>query len=213
MILLGAPGAGKGTQAKRLSTWTGLPHVSTGDLFRANLRAETPLGAKAKGYMDAGELVPDALVLDMLFDRVAADDCADGYILDGFPRTIAQAEALEGRLAGAGVRVLDIRVPDEVIVERAAGRLVCKKCGNIQHAKFAPPARAGVCDACGGALQQRTDDRPEVVRERLRVYREQTAPLVQFYEGRGSLVGIDGDRSPDEVFDDLRRLLPRAEGA
>ncbi|HED64623.1 MAG TPA: adenylate kinase [Planctomycetes bacterium] len=208
LILLGAPGAGKGTQAVRLSAALGMPHISTGDLFRANLRDATPIGMKAKEYMDAGKLVPDEIVLDMLFERVAAPDCAEGYLLDGFPRTLPQAQALEGRLGPQDkVTVLELRVPDEAIVGRAAGRLVCRKCGATQHREFSPPKTEGVCDACGGELYQRRDDTPEVVRERLRVYHEQTAPLVDFYSAKGLLASVDGSKSPDEVFQELEAAL------
>lgn len=207
IILLGAPGAGKGTQAVRLSAACSLPHVSTGDLFRANLSSGTPLGMKAKGYMESGNLVPDELVLDMLFDRVAQPDCKPGYLLDGFPRTLAQAEALDGRLDGsAKLSVINLRVADETIVKRAGGRLLCKSCGNIQHLEFDPPAKAGVCDACGGELYQRKDDQPEVIRERLRVYHEQTEPLVRYYQSKGCLQDVDGERTPDEVFDELNSV-------
>jgi len=203
IILLGAPGAGKGTQAVRLSEAHGLPHVSTGDLFRANLKQGTPLGARAKEYMESGKLVPDEVVLDMLFDRVAQGDCRDGYVLDGFPRTLPQAEAFEERLGKeARPTVLDLEVEDETIVQRAAGRLLCEN-GHIFHKDFRPPARAGICDECGCELFQRKDDAPEVVRERLRVYHEETAPLVAFYEERGVLRRVDGERSPDEVQEAL----------
>lgn len=214
VILLGAPGAGKGTQAKRLAAATGLAHISTGDLFRENVSKGTPLGKEAKGYMDSGQLVPDELVLRMLFDRVSRPDCLEGYVLDGFPRTEAQADALGKALdeqAAPAPQVVQLRVDDATIIERAAGRLVCKACGNIQHLSFAPPRVAGKCDVCGGALEQRADDRPEVVGERLAVYHRQTAPLVRYYESRGLLRSLDGSRSPDEVFADLLRLV-RAEG-
>lgn len=204
LVLLGAPGAGKGTQAARLSAELGLPHVATGDLFRANLSQGTELGAKAKSYMEAGELVPDQLVLDMLFARVSEADCRDGYLLDGFPRTLAQAKALDERLGDdVWLQVVDLEVSDETIVERAAGRLLCRSCSNIHHRRFAPPAKEGVCDACGGELYQREDDVPEVVRQRLVVYHEQTEPLVRFYREKGVLQSVDGERSPDEVADAL----------
>lgn len=212
VILLGAPGAGKGTQAKRLAAACKLPHVSTGDLFRENLKAETELGLRAKEYMESGRLVPDELVLDMLFDRVAKDDCRSGYILDGFPRTRAQAEALEARLGGdASVIAPNLEVADDTIIRRAAGRLVCKGCGHIQHLSASPPKVAGVCDECGGQLEQRKDDAPEVVAERLKVYYRETAPLVEFYRQRGVLVPVDGERAPDEVFEDLVGLLSAKE--
>ena len=205
VILIGAPGSGKGTQAVRLAAATALPHVSTGDLFRANIKSENELGSRAKVFMDAGDLVPDGLVLDMLFDRVGHDDCRIGYILDGFPRTIPQAEAYDARLDGTlDQRVANLEVEEDVIVERAVGRLLCKQCDGIHHQIFAPPRVEGVCDACGGPLSQRPDDVPDVVRERLKVYAEQTAPLVRYYEERSLLMHVDGSGSPDEVF---QRLL------
>lgn len=204
LILLGAPGAGKGTQAVRLSAACELPHVSTGDLFRANLREGTALGKKVKSYLDSGRLVPDEVVLEMLFDRVARPDCAEGYLLDGFPRTLAQARALDAHLsADDTLTVLQIDVSEESLVERVSGRLSCKECGNIQHQTFAPPAKEGVCDVCGGALQRRSDDRPEIVRERLRVYQAESAPLIRYYADKGVLESVDGELSPDEVFEQL----------
>ncbi len=204
VILLGAPGAGKGTQAGRLSAACELPHVSTGDLFRANLRDGTPLGKKAKSYMESGRLVPDEVVLGMLFDRVARPDCQDGYLLDGFPRTIAQARAFDAQLSPDDtVTVLQIDVSEETLVARISGRLLCRDCGNIQHESFSPPAEEGICDVCGGELQRRSDDRPEVVRERLRVYRAETAPLIRHYADKGVLQTVDGELSPDEVFEQL----------
>jgi adenylate kinase len=211
VILLGPPGAGKGTQAVRVAEAEGLPHVSTGDLFRANLGQGTELGRRAKGYMEAGQLVPDELVIEMLFDRVSGADCERGYLLDGFPRTTPQAEALDERLEDdVDLRCVELVVPDEVIVRRAAGRLICADCGNIQHLEFQPPAEEGKCDACGGRLEQRKDDRPEVVRERLEVYHEQTAPLSSYYDAKGVLTRIDGDRSPDAVFESVRAALSSA---
>ncbi len=208
VILLGAPGSGKGTQAKRLSEAFHRPHISTGDILRENVRNGTPLGLRAKAFMDKGELVSDDLVLDMLFARVAAPDCARGYLLDGFPRSTPQAEALEQRLGkDAQVIVLNLLVSDEALVERATGRLVCRKCGNVQHRKFSPPRVAGKCDKCGGELEQRKDDTESVVRERLRVFRAQTEPLVRFYEARGVLTEIDGGRPPAQVFEDLERAI------
>lgn len=206
LILFGPPGAGKGTQASRLSAALGLPHVSTGDLFRENRTRGTPLGKQAQTFMDAGQLVPDDVVLDMLFDRVAKSDCSEGYLLDGFPRTIAQAEALEKRLHREDkVVVLDLLVPDSVLLERITGRRSCKACSNVHHVRTAPPKAAGRCDKCGGDLVQRTDDSSEVFGERLAVYREQTQPLERWYASRGVLVEVDGNRSPDVVFDELRR--------
>ena len=202
IVIMGAPGSGKGTQAERLCRDHSMPHVSTGDLFRENLSKGTPLGQKAKGYMDAGQLVPDELVLDMLFDRVSKDDCKGGYLLDGFPRTLGQAQALSERLGDeSNLTVIDVAVQDETVVERITGRLVCQNCGHIHHRTFSPPAKEGVCDSCGSeALGQRDDDREEVVRERLRVYHEQTAPLVDYYGSRGLLRSVDGEQKPDEVY-------------
>jgi len=208
VVLLGAPGAGKGTQAIRLGKARSLPHVSTGDLLRDNMKRGTPLGLQAKGYMEQGALVPDALVLDMLAARVAAPDCAAGYVLDGFPRTEVQARALEDRLRGQQVTVVNLEVSDESIVRRAAGRLSCKQCGAVFHRDSAPPKKAGTCDTCGGELFTRSDDSAPVVRERLRVYREKTAPLVAFYRERGVLETIDGEQSPDAVFALLSGLVP-----
>ncbi len=208
---MGAPGAGKGTQAARLSQSMGLTHISTGDLFRANLKSMTALGEKAKGFMDAGKLVPDDLVLEMLFDRVAQADCKDGYLLDGFPRTLAQADALGTALEGQGIAgsvvVLNLKVQDETIIKRAGGRLLCRTCANIQHLEFSPPKEAGVCDADGGELYQREDDSAAVVRERLSVYHEQTEPLVAYYRDLGLLTEIDGEQAPDSVFADLETAL------
>jgi adenylate kinase len=207
-IFLGAPGAGKGTQAVRFSSLRLVPHVSTGDLFRANLSEATPIGLKAKAYMDRGDLVPDDVVLDMLADRVNAPDCQDGYLLDGFPRTLPQAEALDERIGEHELRVASIEVADETLFKRASGRLLCRTCDNIQHREFSPPAVEGVCDADGGELYQRSDDAIDVVRERLGVYHEQTEPLVRFYEAKGVLRRVDGERTPDEVFAALEAALP-----
>jgi adenylate kinase len=215
LILLGPPGAGKGTQAKRLSAEFEMPHVSTGDLFRENIAHGTPLGEQAQGFMKSGALVPDELVLDMLFDRVSRPDCDSGYLLDGFPRTIPQAEALEGRLESAGpttVRALSLEVPEDELRSRLLGRFTCRECGSIFHERFSPPAAAGVCDACGGELYQRADDTAEAVETRLEKYREQTLPLVSFYSDRGVLTPVDGDRAPEEVFATLIRAA-RGEAA
>lgn len=203
VILLGAPGAGKGTQAARLAVDLGMPHVSTGDLFRENLSQGTPLGDKARGFMDAGELVPDELVLEMLFDRVARPDCSAGYLLDGFPRTVAQAEALEARLKQADSGeplIIDIQVPDEAIERRIVQRRTCSANGHIFNLESSPPKQEGVCDQCGSKLVQRKDDTSEVVRTRLEEYHQKTAPLVDFYGERGAICVVDGQNSPDEVF-------------
>lgn len=207
LVLFGPPGAGKGTQASRLSGALALPHVSTGDLFRENRAKGTALGKQAQTYMDAGQLVPDALVLDMLFDRTSKPDCAEGYLLDGFPRTVAQAEALAGRLAKTDVvTVLNLQVPDDVLMERSTGRRTCKACSSVYHVRTAPPKTAGRCDKCGGELVQRPDDTKEVFGKRLSVYREQTLPLEAWYARAGLLENVDGNRAPDAVFADLREL-------
>ena len=208
IIILGAPGAGKGTQAVRLAAAREVPHISTGDLFRENLKEATPIGLEAKEYMDAGQLVPDEIVLDMLSERIAAGDCRAGYLLDGFPRTVPQAEALDARLgASSELHVINLSGSDETLVERIAGRRVCRECGKIQHAIQSPPQVEGKCDDCGGELYQRRDDAPEVVQERLRVYHEETEPLVLYYEKRGVLKSIDGAQAPDVVFGQLEGLV------
>jgi adenylate kinase len=215
IILLGPPGGGKGTQAARLSKELRLPHVSTGDLLRENRANGTELGKRAQGYMDSGQLVPDDLVLDMLFERVSRPDSKGGYLLDGFPRTLAQASALEKRLAASGssVVVINLRVPESVLVERLTGRRTCSKCGNIHHVKTSVPRVAGQCDKCGSALVQRSDDTTEVVQKRLATYREQTQPLEGFYKKKGLLHEIDGNRAPDEVFKALEKLAKGNEAA
>ena len=207
VILLGPPGAGKGTQAARLSSALGLPHIATGDLFRENREKGTPLGKRAQEFMDKGNLVPDELVLEMLFDRVSRPDCARGYLLDGFPRTLPQAEALEKRLSkGTSVQAVNLVVPDASLLERITGRRTCKSCGNVHHVKNARPRVEGQCDRCGGALIQRTDDTESVFRERLAVYRRQTQPLEGFYRSRGVLAEVAGDREPERVFEALLQV-------
>jgi adenylate kinase len=210
IILLGAPGAGKGTQAENISRRYGIPQISTGDIFRRNIKDGTPLGAKAKSYMDAGQLVPDELTISLVTDRLGRDDCKGGYILDGFPRNTAQAEALDGYLAGAGQRisaVLSISVPDEAIVERLSGRRVCKDCGKTYHVAYSPPAKDGVCDKCGGGVVQRPDDAAATVRERLSVYHAQTAPLIRHYRAAGAFVEVAGrDRVEDTSADTMAAL-------
>lgn len=201
LILLGPPGSGKGTQAIRLTKELGIPHISTGDLFRENISKNTELGKRAKTFMDAGKLVPDEVVLDMLFDRVSKPDCAKGYLLDGFPRTLPQAEALGKHLSSdTHLIVLNLEVPDGVIVQRAEGRLTCQTCGNVHNKFFSPPAKEGICDKCGSQLSVRPDDRAEVVKERLSVYHSQTKPLIAYYEKQGVLDSVDGTQAPDDVF-------------
>jgi adenylate kinase len=209
MILLGAPGAGKGTQAVRLSEIYDIPQISTGDLFRENLRKQTPIGQKAKAYMDQGQLVPDEIVLDMLFERIEQPDCAKGYILDGFPRTIPQAEALDRRLSqsDAQIAVISLEVPDEVIIKRLGGRLVCEKCGAIYHKVNTPPKQEGVCDKDGGTLIQRKDDTEEVIKERLKVFHEQTEPVKDYFEKKGNLLLVDGNVSKEKTIQQIDAYL------
>ena len=207
IILLGPPASGKGTQAAKLQQALELPHVASGDLFRYNLKHKTELGLKAKGYMDKGELVPDDITIGMVMERLSQPDCDSGALLDGFPRTIAQAEALETALAEAGAKVnlvLNIVVPDDVLVERVTGRRLCKNCGASFHIKFVPPKEEGICDKCGGELYQRQDDTEETVRTRIAVYWEQTSPLVDYYRQKDVLVDIDGDQSVAEVTKALK---------
>jgi adenylate kinase len=213
LVLLGGPGAGKGTQAERLSVALGIPQVSTGDLFRENLKSETELGLLARGYMERGELVPDDVTVGMVCERLKRPDAAKGAILDGFPRTVAQAEALEGLLAdlGSGLAAVPyIKVPEEVLLARLAGRWTCKACGAMYHQLFSPPFKTGVCDRCGGALYQRPDDTPETQRHRIEVYFDQTAPLIDYYRAKGLLVEVDGrpaiDRIQAELLDVIQGL-------
>lgn len=210
VVLLGGPGAGKGTQAERLSQNLGIPQVSTGDLFREHLKKGTELGLLARGYMDRGELVPDQVTVDMVRDRLSRPDAARGAILDGFPRTIAQAEALNGLLAELDSQlsvVPYIQVPEDVLLERLAGRWTCKKCGAMYHQLFNPPQEAGVCDRCGGELYQRPDDTPETQKHRIEVYFEQTAPLIQYYREKGLLVEVDGRQGIEDIQADLLEII------
>ncbi len=203
LIMLGAPGAGKGTQAARVAVELQIPHISTGDIFRANIKNGTELGKKAKAFMDAGKLVPDELTCDLVADRIAKDDCANGFILDGFPRTIPQAEALDKVLVSRGEKVdyaVNIDVPDEAIISRMSGRRACVTCGATYHIQFNPPKKEGICDNCGGELILREDDKPETVKTRLNVYHEQTQPLIDFYQAKGVLVTVDGTQALDDVF-------------
>ena len=215
VIMLGAPGAGKGTQARMLAEALGLAHVSSGDIFRENLKNETPLGKLAKTYMDRGELVPDDLTINMVMDRLAQPDCAKGAILDGFPRTLPQAAALDKALAGRGDRVRLaplLEVSDEAVINRLAGRRVCRDCQAMYHIDYAPPEVEGVCDDCGGELYRRTDDSPETVRNRLFVYYKQTSPLVGYYFAHDVLVTLDGDRDMDAVQADLVSAVKQVQG-
>ena len=210
IIMLGAPGAGKGTQAKMIAEKCGIPHISTGDIFRANIKNGTELGAKAKEYMDKGLLVPDELVCDLVVDRIQQADCEKGYILDGFPRTIPQAEALEAALNAIEQKLdyaIDIDVPDENIINRMSGRRACVGCGATYHVLFNPTKVEGKCDVCGESLILRDDDNPETVKKRLDVYHTQTQPLIDFYTERKVLVEVDGTQSMDKVFDDIMKIL------
>lgn len=210
IVMLGAPGAGKGTQAKRIAEKYEIPHVSTGDILRANVKGETELGKKAKEFMDQGLLVPDELVIDMLMDRIAQPDCEKGYRLDGVPRTLPQAESLEEALGRQGDKLdyaIDVNVPDENIVTRMGGRRACLGCGATYHVVFNPTKAEGICDVCGEKLILRDDDKPETVQKRLNVYHDQTQPLIDFYEKAGILKTVDGTMEMDRVFEAIVQIL------
>jgi adenylate kinase len=210
IIMLGAPGAGKGTQAKMIADKFNIPHISTGDIFRANIKNGTELGKKAKEYMDKGQLVPDELTVEILLDRVASDDCKNGYVLDGFPRTIPQADVLDKELTKLGDKVdfaINVDVPDENIVRRMSGRRACLKCGATYHIEHIPPKQEGICDKCGSELVQRDDDKPETVQNRLSVYHEQTQPLIDYYDKKNILKSVDGTKDMQEVFSDIVNIL------
>lgn len=210
IIMLGAPGAGKGTQAKMIADKYSIPHISTGDIFRANIKNGTELGNKAKTYMDKGLLVPDELVVDLVVDRVAQDDCANGYVLDGFPRTIPQAESLDAALEKLGSKVdfaINVEVPDENIINRMSGRRACVACGATYHIVHIPTKVEGICDRCGKELILRDDDKPETVKKRLDVYHEQTQPLIDYYTKKDVLVEVDGTQDMNAVFTDIVKIL------
>jgi adenylate kinase len=210
LILMGPPGAGKGTQASRLQDDFQLPYIATGDMLRANVKEGTDLGNEAKKYMDEGDLVPDDLIVKMAAERLQEDDAQDGFILDGFPRTEEQAKALDKQLSDLGRHVtaaLLIEVPDEEVIKRLSGRRVCVKSGHNYHVDFDPPKREGVCDQDGSRLIQRDDDKPDVIRNRLEVYHDQTEPLIDYYDQQGLMRRIDGTRSPDEVHDHIRAVI------
>ena len=210
IIMLGAPGAGKGTQAKMIADKYGVPHISTGDIFRANIKNGTELGMEAKKYMDQGLLVPDELTVRILLDRVAQDDCKNGYVLDGFPRTIPQAEVLDSELTKLGDHIdyaINVDVPDENIVKRMSGRRACLTCGATYHIEHVPPKKEGICDVCGSELVLRDDDKPETVKNRLNVYHEQTQPLIDFYTEKGVLKTVDGTKKLEEVFQEIVAIL------
>ena len=210
IIMLGAPGAGKGTQAKMIAEKYSIPHVSTGDIFRANIKNNTELGKQAKAYMDKGELVPDELTVKILLDRVAQEDCKNGYVLDGFPRTIPQAEVLDEALTKLGESIdyaINVDVPDENIVKRMSGRRACVTCGATYHIEHVPPKKEGICDACGSELILRDDDKPETVLNRLNVYHAQTQPLIDFYTAKGVLKDVDGTQDMMDVFGAITNVL------
>ena len=210
IIMLGAPGAGKGTQAKMIADKYGVPHISTGDIFRANIKNGTELGMEAKKYMDQGLLVPDELTVRILLDRVAQDDCKNGYVLDGFPRTIPQAEVLDSELTKLGDHIdyaINVDIPDENIVKRMSGRRACLTCGATYHIEHVPPKKEGICDVCGSELVLRDDDKPETVKNRLNVYHEQTQPLIDFYTEKGVLKTVDGTVPMEEVFAAITAIL------
>ena len=210
IIMLGAPGAGKGTQAKQIAGKYSIPHISTGDIFRANIKNGTDLGKKAKEYMDQGLLVPDELTCDLVMDRIQQDDCKNGFVLDGFPRTIPQAEALDAALTKIGEAMdyaIDVDVPDENIVSRMSGRRACFDCGATYHIVSLPPKTEGKCDHCGSDLVLRDDDKPETVQKRLTVYHEQTQPLIDYYKNQGILKSVDGTQPMEAVFTAITDIL------
>ena len=210
IIMLGAPGAGKGTQAKQIADKYSIPHISTGDIFRANIKNGTELGKKAKQYMDQGALVPDELTCDLVMDRIQQDDCKNGFVLDGFPRTIPQAEALDAALGKINEKMdyaIDVDVPDENIVNRMSGRRACLNCGATYHIISIPPKVEGICDRCGSEIVLREDDKPETVQKRLKVYHEQTQPLIDYYKNQGILKSVDGTQPMDEVFKAIVTIL------
>ena len=210
IIMLGAPGAGKGTQAKKIAEKYGIPHISTGDIFRANIKGGTELGMKAKSYMDQGQLVPDDVTIGMLLDRISQEDCAGGYVLDGFPRTIPQAESLTKALNARNEKMdyaINVDVPDEAIVTRMGGRRACIACGATYHIVYNPTKTEGICDACGEKLVLRDDDKPETVQKRLTVYHEQTQPLIEYYDSEAILKTVDGTQDLNDVFEDIIEIL------
>lgn len=210
IVMLGAPGAGKGTQAIKIADKYDIPHISTGDIFRANIKGGTELGQKAKSYIDKGELVPDEVTIGMLLDRIAQDDCKNGYVLDGFPRTIPQAESLTEALKSQGDQIdfaLNIDVPDDAIIERMSGRRACPKCGATYHIVYAAPKTENICDKCGTELIIRSDDKPETVKDRLNVYHQQTEPLIAYYKAAGVLREVDGTQELPKVFEDVVAIL------
>jgi adenylate kinase len=214
LILLGPPGAGKGTQAANIIETFNIPHISTGDIFRKNIKDGTELGIKAKEYMDRGELVPDTLVVEIVEDRLKADDCKAGFLLDGFPRTVFQAEALDKVLENMDARldnVINVVVDPELLVERAVGRRICRDCGSTYHIKYNPSKKDQVCDKCSGELYQRSDDNADTVTNRIRVYMDETSPLIEYYQAKGKLINVDGQQDIDKVFADILKAIGRTQ--
>jgi adenylate kinase len=210
IVILGPPGAGKGTQAAKMSAELGIPHIATGDIIRAEIKAGTPFGLKVKSFNDRGELVPDGVIIGVILEAIQNPEAEDGFLLDGFPRTIGQAETLEGALERRGRRLtaaLLIEAPDEEVIRRLSGRRICVKNGHLYHVEFDPPKREGVCDQDGSRLVQRDDDKPETIKTRLEVYRRDTAPLIDYYDERGLLRRFDGTRTPTEVHDHIRATV------
>jgi len=210
LIILGSPGAGKGTQAQRIAEKLGVPHIATGDLLREAVSKKTELGAKAKRFMEKGELVPDDLVVSMIEERLKRSDCKEGFVLDGFPRTLAQAEALDKFLEKLETRidiVINLETSEEEVIKRLSNRRVCTSCGAVYHLIFNPPRKPGICDKCGGTLQQREDDREDVIKNRLKVYMRQTEPLIKYYRKKGLLKNVDGNRNAEEVWKSIDELL------
>ena len=210
IIMLGAPGAGKGTQAKKVAKKYNIPHISTGDIFRANIKEKTELGNKAKEYMDKGELVPDDITIGMLLDRIHKADCKDGFVLDGFPRTIPQAKSLSEALSKLNEKIdyaINIDVPDDSIITRMSGRRACLSCGSTYHIKYSAPKKENICDNCGSELVIRDDDKPETVKKRLDVYHKQTQPLIDYYDNENILANVDGTKDMEEVFLDIVAVL------
>lgn len=209
VILLGPPGSGKGTQAVEIAKKLSLPHISTGDLFRENIQNNTVLGQKAKSFIDKGNLVPDELVLDMLFDRLSKNDCKKGYILDGFPRTLSQAESLEAKLKTVNYLTINLDVKDDILVDRISKRLICKNCKTPYHETNMPPKTAGICDKCGGKLYHRDDDNAEVVASRLTVYHTQSEPLIEYYKNQSHLVNVEASGNKDQILGNILQTIEK----
>lgn len=207
IIILGAPGAGKGTQARQLSLKFNIPHISTGDILREAVKNKTPLGVKAKSYLDKGKLVPDDVIIDVVKERLSMPDCKNGFILDGFPRTIPQAEALDSY--APGLKVININVDEAELIKRLSGRRVCRKCGANYHIIYSPPTNAGICNMCGGELYQRDDDTEDTIKARLQVYRNQTAPLIDYYKKKNVLHTVSGKGSIDDIFKEIVTVIKK----